>query len=297
MEIGFVGLGNIGLPMARRLLDAGHAMVVCDLDAARVRRMADAGALPAGTAAEVAARVETVFTSLPSPPALEAVALGADGLTEGGAVRRLVDLSTVGPDTSRRVAAGLAEHGIAFVDAPVSGGVAGAANGTLALMVAAAPDERAAVEPVLAALGRVCAVGEEPGLGQVMKLLNNYLGATALAATAEAFVYGVKAGLDPAIMVDVVNAASGRNSATQDKFPRSVLPGTFDYGFAAGLMAKDVSLFAADAEARGVPLWVGAAVREVWRFTRDQLGPDADFTEVVRPFEVWAGVEVRERPG
>lgn len=296
-EIGFVGLGKIGLPMARRLLDAGRRLVVCDLDAGRVEEMADAGASPAATAAEVGARAETVLTSLPSPAALEAVALGPDGLGGGDRVRRLVDLSTVGPDASRRVAAVLAEREIALVDAPVSGGVAGAERGALTLMVAAGPAHRAAVEPLLAELGRVVAVGEEPGLGQVMKLLNNYLGATALAATAEAFVYGVKSGLDPAVMLDVVNSASGRNSATEDKFPRSVLPGTFDYGFATGLMAKDVGLFVADAEGQGVPLWVGSAVRELWRFASDQLGPDSDFTEVVRPFEDWAGVDVRAREG
>lgn len=295
MEIGFIGLGNIGSPMARRLLDAGHQMVVCDLVEERVRPFLEGGAAVVETAAEVASRCETVFTSLPTPAALEAVALGERGITGGERVRRVVDLSTVGPDVSRRVAAALAGRSIALVDAPVSGGAAGAENGTLALMVAAAPAEREAVEPLLASLGNVFAVGAEPGLGQVTKLLNNYLAATALAATSEAFVYGVKSGLDPEVMVDVVNAASGRNSATQDKFPRSVLPGTFDYGFATGLMAKDIGLFTADAERQGVPLWVGSSVREVWRFAADQLGAGSDFTEVVRPFEDWAGVEVRAR--
>lgn len=295
MEIGFVGLGNIGTPMARRLLDAGHRLLVCDLEEARLRPFLDAGAEAVATPAEIAARVETAFASLPTPAALEAVALGPDGLAGGGRLRRLVDLSTVGPAVSRQVAAALAERSIALVDAPVSGGAAGAAKGTLALMVAAAPAEREAVEPLLAELGNAFAVGDEPGLGQVMKLLNNYLAATALAATSEAFVYGAKSGLDPEVMVEVVNAASGRNSATQDKFPRAVLPGRFDYGFATGLMAKDVGLFAADAAGQGVPLWVGSAVREVWSFAAGQLGADSDFTEIVRPFEDWAGAEVRAR--
>ena len=296
MEIGFIGLGNIGGPIATRLAQAGTELVVFDLDPARVEPLLAAGARAADSVADVAGRAETVLTSLPDPAALEAVALGADGLIAGDRVRRLVDLSTVGPAVSRKVAAGLAEHSIALVDAPVSGGAAGAEKGALAVMVAGAAAEREAVEPLLAHLGRPIAVGEEPGLGQVTKLLNNYLAATALAATSEAFVYGVKSGLDPEVMVDVVNAASGRNSATQDKFPRSILPGTFDYGFATGLMAKDVGLFLADAEGQGVPLWVGSAVREVWRFAADQLGRDSDFTEVVRPFERWAGVEVRAKP-
>jgi 3-hydroxyisobutyrate dehydrogenase-like beta-hydroxyacid dehydrogenase len=297
VEIGFIGLGNIGGPIAGRLAEAGTELVVFDLDRARMEPLLAAGARAADSVADVAGRAETVLTSLPNPAALEAVALGADGLTAGDRVRRLVDLSTVGPEVSRRVAAGLAEHSIALVDAPVSGGAAGAEKGTLAVMVAGAAAEREAVERLLTHLGRPIAVGEEPGLGQVTKLLNNYLAATALAATSEAFVYGVKSGLDPEVMVDVVNAASGRNSASQDKFPRSILPGTFDYGFATGLMAKDIGLFLADAEAQGVPLWVGSAVREVWRFAADQLGPDSDFTEVVRPFEQWVGVEVRAQRG
>jgi 3-hydroxyisobutyrate dehydrogenase-like beta-hydroxyacid dehydrogenase len=293
MDVGFVGLGNMGLPICRRLLAAGHRLLVCDLEGARVKRLVAEGAEAAPSPVAIAERVETVLTSLPSLAALEAVALGRDGVGGGQRVRRLVDLSTVGPDGSRRLDAALAGHGIALVDAPVSGGTSGAAEGTLAVMVAGPAAERAAVEPLLAELGRVFVVGDEPGMGQVMKLANNYLSATALAVTSEALVYGAKAGLDPAVMVDVINAGSGRNSASQDKFPRAVLPGTFDYGFATGLMCKDLRLFAADAERLGVPLWIGAAVRQLWQHARDQRGEDADFTEVVRTLEGWAGVEVR----
>ncbi len=293
MDIGFIGLGNMGLPMSRRLVAAGHRLVVCDLDAGRVQLLVAEGASAAATPAEVAAQVETVLTSLPTPAALDAVALGPDGVAGGDRVRRLVDLSTVGPDTSRRVASGLAANGIALVDAPVSGGVSGATEGTLAVMVAGAEAQRAVTEPLLSELGRVFVVGEDPGMGQVMKLANNYLSATALAVTSEAIVYGVKSGLDPSVMIDVFNAGSGRNSATQDKFPRRVLPGTFDHGFAIGLMCKDLRLFGADAEGQGVPLWVGSAVRQLWQFACDQLGEGADFTEIVRPFEGWAGVEAR----
>lgn len=295
MEIGFIGLGNMGLPMSRRLLAAGHKLIVCDLDPGRVQRLVAEGAESQPRPAAVAALAETIMTSLPSPAALEAVALGPDGIAGGGRVRRLVDLSTVGPQTSRRVASTLSERGISLVDSPVSGGVGGATQGTLAVMVAASERERSVIEPVLRVLGRVFAVGDEPGMGQVMKLANNYLSATALAVTSEALVYGVKAGLDPAVMTDVFNAGSGRNTATLDKFPRAVLPGTFDYGFAIGLMCKDLRLFAADAEGLGVPLWVASAVRQLWQFSCEQLGEDADFTEIVRPLEGWTGVEVRAR--
>jgi len=297
MEIGFIGVGNMGLPMSRRLLAAGHRLIVCDLDPTRVRQLADDGAETVATPGAVGDRVETIFTSLPSPAALEAVTLGPDGVSSGKRARRVIDTSTVGPQTSRRVAAGLATAGIALIDAPVSGGAGGATSGTLAVMVAAAADERDVAEPILSELGRVFTVGDEPGMGQVMKLANNYLAATALAATSEAIVYGVKAGLDPSVMIDVLNAGSGRNSATVDKFPRSVLPGTFDYGFAVGLMCKDLRLFASSAEDLGVPQWIASAVRNYWQFSCDQLGDDADFTRIVQPLEAWAGVEARAHHG
>ncbi len=293
MKIGFIGLGNMGLPMARRLVAAGHRLVVCDLDAERVQRLVADGAEAATTPRAVANEAETVLVSLPTPAVLDAVALGADGVAGGRRIARLVDLSTVGPEASRRVAAGLADHGVALVDSPVSGGVAGATNGTLALMISGAEPERQVALPLLDELGRTFVVGDEPGMGQVMKLVNNYLSATALAATSEALVYGAKAGLDPAVMIDVANAGSGRNSATQDKFPNHVLPGTFSAGFAIGLMCKDLKLFAEDAEARQVPLFVGSAVRQLWQHTSDRRGDGADFTEIVRPLEEWSGAEVR----
>jgi 3-hydroxyisobutyrate dehydrogenase-like beta-hydroxyacid dehydrogenase len=164
-------------------------------------------------------------------------------------------------------------------------------------MVACPDADFAVVEPVVAHLGPVFHVGREPGLGQAMKLVNNYLSAAALATTSEAMVVGVKAGLDPAVMVDVLNAGSGRNSATQDKFPRAVLPGTFDFGFATGLMEKDIRLFAEEADGLGVPVWVGAAVRQLWLQARAQLGPSSDFTEVVRVLESLTGVQVRADRG
>jgi 3-hydroxyisobutyrate dehydrogenase len=149
------------------------------------------------------------------------------------------------------------------------------------------------LRPVFAVLGKVFVIGERPGMGQTMKLANNLLSATALAATSEAIVMGVKAGLDPAIMVEVINAGSGRNSASQDKFPRAVLPGTFDFGFATGLSYKDVRLCIDEAEAMGVPMVAGAAVREMLAVTNALYGSDSDFTSICRVVESWAGVQVR----
>ncbi len=292
-SFGFIGVGRMGSPMATRLLSAGRRLCVFDRDEQAVESLLRHGALRAGSPAEVASLAETVFLSLPTPDVVQAVALGEGGVIEGSRVRRVVDLSTTGPRVARVVAQGLGQRGIAYVDAPVSGGVAGARNGTLAVMVSCARAVFAEVEPVLRTFGKVFFVGEGAGQAQTMKLANNLLAAAALAVSSEAIVMGVKAGLDPKLMIEVINAGSGRNSATQDKFPRAVLPRTFDFGFATGLSYKDVRLCVDEAEALGVPMIVGSAVRQLLAVTNARYGSDSDFTSIVRVVEEWAGVEVR----
>ncbi len=174
----------------------------------------------------------------------------------------------------------------------MSGGIAGAVKGTLAVMLSGAPAESERVRPLLEPIGRVFEIGPEPGMGQMMKLLNNLLSATAMAASAEAIVLGTKAGLDAQTMIDVINAGSGRNTATLDKFPKSVLPRSFDFGFAMGLMSKDVNLCIAEADALGVPMWIGNAVKQMWLYGLSQGGPDEDFTAIVKHIEEWVGVTV-----
>jgi 3-hydroxyisobutyrate dehydrogenase len=241
----------------------------------------------------VASAADTVFLSLPTPDIVHSVALGPGGVIEGTRVKRVVDFSTIGPRTAGIVSRALADRGIAYVDAPVSGGIAGAANGTLAVMVACAKSVYAELEPILKTFGKVFHLGEEAGQAQTMKLANNLLAAAALAVTSEAMVMGVKAGLNPRTMLDVINAGSGRNSASQDKFPKSVLPGTFDFGFATGLSYKDVRLCIDEAESMGVPMVVGAAVREMLAVTNAVHGADSDFTSICKVIESWAGVQVR----
>lgn len=289
---GYIGLGNMGAPMARRLIDAGHRLVVHDLNAAAAERFVALGAEAAGSPREVADRTETVFVSLPTPPVVEAVATGAGGVIEGGRVRRFVDLSTTGPTVAERVAAALAARDIVHVDCPVSGGPPGAERGTLAVMVSGAPADFEYLKPVVSALGKVFYIGAEPGLAQTMKLVNNLLSATALAATSEAIVMGVKAGLDPAIMVDVLNVGSGRNSATQDKFPRSILTGGYDYGFTTGLMYKDLRLCMSEADVLDVPMPIAGVVRDMWQLAHRRLGDGSDFTQIIQMLEDWAGVDV-----
>ena len=294
-HFGFVGVGRMGGPMANRLLDAGHKLTIFDISEAAMAPLVARGAVRAGSPREVASAVETVFVSLPTPDVIHSVALSPSGLASGNRIKTYIDLSTTGPRMAAEVAAALAEREISTVDCPVSGGVGGAKAGTLAVMAACRPAEFQRFEPVLKTFGRVFHVGERPGLGQTMKLANNMLSAAAMAISSEAIVMGVKAGLDAQTMVDVINAGSGRNTATQDKFPRAILPRRFDFGFATGLMFKDVKLCIEEAAALKVPMQVGAAVHRLWQQAMDENGPSSDITSVVRCIEKPAGVEVKGR--
>jgi len=290
--LGFIGVGRMGGRMARRLLDAGYGLTIYDTSDPAAAELVAQGAHRADSPAAVASEAEVVLASLPTPPIVEAVALGPKGVIEGSRVRIFVDMSTTGATYARRVAQGLAAKGVVAVDAPVSGGIAGAERGTLAVMVSCPEATLGAIRPVLDSIGRVFFVGREPGQGQTMKLLNNLLSATAMAISSEAVVMGVKAGLDPQQMVDVINAGSGRNTATQDKIPRCVIPRTFDFGFAIGLLSKDIRLCLQEADALGVPMLVGSAVRQMLAIVEASEGTGADMTEMVKPIEKWAGVTV-----
>jgi 3-hydroxyisobutyrate dehydrogenase-like beta-hydroxyacid dehydrogenase len=280
--------------MAARLLDAGYRLCVYDVAAEATQPLVARGAQLAASPAEVASIADIVLVSLPTPDVVREVALGGNGgILNGSRVRIVVDLSTTGPGVAGEVAAKLAERRIGWVDAPVSGGVTGARAGTLAVMVSCPVPTFQEVEPVLKVFGRLFYTGEKPGLAQTAKLANNLLAATALVATSEVMAMGVKAGLDARVLIDIINASSGRNSATQDKFPRAVLPGTFDFGFTIGLSYKDVRLCVDEAETLGVPMVVGAAVREMLAVTRARFGPDSDFTFIAKVLEEWAGVEIR----
>jgi 2-hydroxy-3-oxopropionate reductase len=292
-KIGFIGLGVMGGPMSKRLVERGHSLVVNDRDPEAVRRLTAAGATAAATARDVANAADTVFVSLPTPATVREVALGTDGIIRGSAVRTFVDLSTTGSIVEREVAAGLAVREIETVDAPVSGGAAGAGKGTLAVMVAGRPEAVAGVRTLLEVFGKVFVVGERAGQGQLMKLINNLLSQTAVAITAEALVAGVKGGLDADTMIAVINAGSGRNSATADKFPKWVLPRTFAFGFPIASVCKDASLAVDECQALGVPMWVGGAVRQLWQYAQAQGGGARDMTELVKYIEAWAGAEVR----
>jgi 3-hydroxyisobutyrate dehydrogenase-like beta-hydroxyacid dehydrogenase len=292
--LGFVGTGRMGGPMTIRLLAAGYRVCIYDRDEKMVQALVKQGAEAASSPADVANRAETIFLSLPNPEIVNNVALGKDGLIDGKLVKRVIDFSTIGPKTAVIVAKAMGERQISYVDAPVSGGVNGATNGTLAVMVSCPKPVYSMIETLLGNFGKVFHLGEGAGQAQTMKLANNLLAAAALVVSSEAMVMGVKAGLDPQVMLDVINSGSGRNSATQDKFPRAILPGTFDFGFTTALSYKDVRLCVDEAENLGVPMVVGAAVREMLAVTNALHGPDSDFTSICKVLESWGGVTVRK---
>jgi len=292
--LGFVGVGRMGGPMALRLLDAGYRLVVYDVSQEALKPFVERGARIATSPAEVASQAETILLSLPMPDVVRSVALGSnDGVINGSKVKTVIDLSTTGPGAASQIAGLLADRKIGWVDAPVSGGVTGAKAGTLAVMVSCPKPRFEELEPVFKVFGKVFYTGGKPGLAQSAKLANNLLAATALVATSEAMAMGVKAGLDARVLIDIINASSGRNSASVDKFPRTILPGTFDFGFATGLSYKDVRLCVDEAETMGVPMVVGAAVRQMLAVTKARFGADSDFTHVAKVLEEWAGVEIR----
>src|SRR5262245_15706022 len=273
--IGWIGVGSIGHRMVRHIAAAGHAVVVAD--AASTDR-APAGATIAASNSMVAGLAETIILSLPDGTATEAVAreLGAAAPRR---VKTVIDTSTIGLAAAETAASLLAAAGIEFVDSPVSGGTAGADKATLAVMMACSPETFARLKPLMSLIGTPFHVGTKPGQGQALKLLNNFLSATALAATCEAVAFGTRQGIDMKTIIEVLNVSTGRNTATDDKFPRRIMTGRYDAGFTAKLQSKDVRLYLENAKAAGIANDVASVVAAVWeRMAADK--PGADLTEM-----------------
>ena len=289
--LGFVGLGSMGSAMAPLLVKAGHRTIAYDVSQGALDAFKAEGGEVAASVEEIGKQADIVFLSLPTPAIVKDVALG--GALYGGKTRIVVDLSTTGPGVSQEVAKGLAAKNIELVDSPVSGGRGGALQGKLSLMAACSQKVKAEIEPLLATFGKVFFVGEQPGQAQTMKLINNMLSVAALVVTSEGMAMGAKAGLDAQTMIDVFNASSGVNSATRDKFPRAVLPRTFNFGFATGLSIKDLGLCLDEAKRQGVPAPMGSLAMTMLEITRAKFGADSDFTNVARVVEEWAGTEIR----
>lgn len=294
LQIGFVGLGQMGSPMAERLLCPEVTLHVFDRATSAVERLAGLGAVAHPSALAVADAADMVLACLPSPAVSEAVALGPGGIGQGRFIRTYVEMSTIGCSSVERIAAGLRGRGVGFVDAPISGGPPGARAGTLAVMAAGSGDDLDRAMPALQRIGRtVYRVGDRPGLGQMMKLVNNLVVAANMASLFEALVLGVKGGLDAGMMTDVLNASTGRSMASTDMLPRSVLTGTFDFGAAISILEKDVSLGLDEAARLSVPMWTLEQSARLWRFAMTQGRAADDITALIKVMEEWAGVTVR----
>ena len=276
-EIGFVGLGNMGRPMATNLVKSGLDVVVHD--AAGTQARAPKGARLAASVAALAGRVAAIHVCVPDGQASESIAREIAGVS-ARTTRLVVDHSTIGAEAALRVHDLLAAHSIEYVDAPISGGVSGAVNATLAIMYSGSESTFEKLRPAFEAMaGNVFHVGSNAGQGQAMKVLNNFLSGTAMAATAEAVAFGVRQGLDMKMILDVVNASSGRNTATADKFPNRILTGTWDAGFSSTQLNKDLGLYREAVEAIGAADPVSPAVIDVWRHL-EAHEPNADITRV-----------------
>jgi len=273
--IGWIGVGSMGHRMSRHLVSAGYPLVVAD--AASTER-APPGSAIAKSNAEVAERADTIILSLPDGKASQAVAREIAG-AKPRRVKTVIDTSTIGIEAAEAVATVLATAGIEFVDAPVSGGTAGADKATIAIMLACQPSSFERLKPLLGLMGKPFYVGPRPGQGQAVKVLNNFLSATALAATSEAIAFGTGQGIDMKTILDIVNASSGRNSATDDKFPNRILHGRFDAGFTAKLQLKDIRLYLENARAAGISDEIAKAVVDVWQRLETAI-PGADITQM-----------------
>lgn len=277
-DIGFIGLGEMGTPMAEHLTN-GHDVRAFDIDPTAVDQLEDAGAAPMASAAAAVDRADVVFLSLPTPETVEQVVDETANSFRPGAV--LIDLSTSTPSTTERIAETVADRDVDVLGAPVSGGPSGAKTGTLSVMVGGDGSVFEACRPLFDAFAAdVLHVGEQPGHGHAVKLLNNYLSFTGFLAASEAVALGRIAGLDAERLLEAVNASSGRNSATEDKFPEYVLPESYNMGFPLELMEKDIGLFQEFADAHDAPVLLGGVVRNLVGYARSRQGDEADMTRI-----------------
>ena len=292
-RLAFIGCGAMGAPIAERLIDAGHALRIYDPNPAATAPLVERGVVAAPSPRAAAETSDVAFACLPSPEVSRKVALGDDGIVACKGLTAYVEMSTVGSKTIKAIAEGLATSGIAVLDSPVSGGPRGARAGTLSTMVAGARTTFERAKPLLEAVARnVFYVGEEPGLAQVTKLANNMISAAGMAAAFECSAMAVKAGVDARTLIETVNASTGRNSATMDKFPASVLTRSFDYGGKLSTMYKDVFLCLEEARELNVPMWVGSNVVQLWFHAMTQGRGNDDYTSLIKMIEEWAGVVV-----
>jgi len=290
-RVGFVGLGTMGLPMARNLLRAGHRLRGFDLDPARTRMLADLGGVPVSSACEAAQGAEVVVTMLPASRHVEAAVLGPEGILEGlepGAT--LIDMSTIDPATTRRVEAAVRARGARMLDAPVSGGATGAERGTLTIMVGGDAEVLARHRDVLAAMGSNIVHCGAIGLGETVKLANQILGGTAMVAVAEAFAMGMRMGADPQVLLEVISKSTGscwmlRQVPIPGLSEEAAVNRGFAPGFMVDLMRKDLGMALQAGEELGLPMTLTAVAHQLYGLASRRGYGRLDVSAVARLLE------------
>lgn len=292
-RIGLIGVGKMGAPIARRLLAAGYRVTACDARPEAVADVCRHGAAASGTPAAAASGANVVITMLPDSPAVERVVYGPEGLAGGmGAGQVLIEMTSSHPHTTRQVGADLARAGVRVLDAPVSGGVRGAVEGTLCIMVGGPADLLEECRPILERLGRhIVHVGDAPGDGDTAKTINNLLSAATVWSVAEALALGERAGLAPTRLFDAVNHSTGRSHTTEMKIPQYILPRQFTSGFTVGQYLKDLNICLDLADRLRVPMVLSAVLRQIWAVAAAEGMADQDHTALVLLAERWARLD------
>ena len=286
MKLGYLGVGKMGLPMAGKLLDGGHEVWVYDIREDAMTPLLERQARRATSPKALAGACETLVVSLPTLDAFREAMNGADGFLAGDAIKTLINTCTVGGKFTKEIEAACSRRGVTLIDAPISGGVAGAEAGTLTTMVAGDQARISALMPVLKLWGpNVVNAGSEAGAAQTMKLANNILFAVGLIATSEAMTMASKGGIDPEAMLEVMNSSTGRNFSTMTLFPNAVLPRSFAFGATFDLLMKDVDLAIEQGEDLGVPMWVCQAARLVLKHGIYQGRGDQDLSRAIEMIE------------
>ncbi len=288
-SIGFIGLGNMGYPMATRLANAGYKLTVSDLNTSAVTKFCEeTGSTAAKSLQELGEVSDVVITMLPEGKVVRKVLLDEAGVAGGlqpGTI--LIDMSTCSPVDTRNLGEELSEAGFHLIDAPVSGGVVKAIDGSLAIMAGGESEVIERCIPLLENMGKVFKTGG-PASGHAMKCMNNFLSAGSLAIASEAVILGTRFGLDPKIMVDILNSSTGKSNSTEHKFPAFILPGTFNSGFYIGLMAKDLRLAVDLAESEDASAELLHHISQLWDNAESELGFKADNTEIFSYLETHA---------
>lgn len=294
MRAGIVGLGNMGGRMAKRLLEQGIEVGVFDLNKNFVRTYVDLGAKEAASPAELASEFQYILTVLPNVFIVKDILTGSDGLMKGMRPDSLlIEMTTSIPSVTKELSAILKNEGLRMIDAPVSGGVKKAEDGTLSIMVGGEERDFEEAQPLLACMGQNIVHVGGTGAGHTIKALNNMISATTLAATGEAMALGVKLGLDPVKMLDVINSSTGKSFSSDFKFPNQVLTRKFEVGFTLDLMVKDLKIAMSMAEEEKVPMFISSASFQLWKHAWSQGGGDQDHTAIVQYIEKMFGVEIK----